>query len=127
MKKAVFLILVFYNAMVFSQNIEGILKSTIEELRDFISIPNDALVSEDIIKNIEWLTKKFNDRGFKTTVIKTEGQPLFFAELPKVANAKTILFYMHLDGQSVDPQKWDQPDQAYNLLLKKVQKTEKYL
>ncbi|MCK5399990.1 MAG: M20/M25/M40 family metallo-hydrolase [Flavobacteriaceae bacterium] len=117
MKKVFLLILVFCNTMVFSQNFNSKLKPTIEELREFISIPNDALVSEDILKNIEWLSKKFKDRGFKTTIIKTEGQPLFFAELPKVTNAKTILFYMHLDGQSVEPRKWDQDD-PYKAVLK---------
>ena len=117
MKKAVLLILLFCNTIVFSQNLNSKLKSTIEELREFVSIPNDALISEDILKNIEWLSKKFKDRGFKTTVIQTEGLPLFFAELPKVANAKTILFYMHFDGQSVEPSKWNQ-DNPYNSVLK---------
>ena len=118
MKKAHFLlILVCYTTIGFSQTIEDQLKPTIEELKTFIAIPNDALVSDDIQNNIDWLSIKFKARGFKTTVIKTEGQPLFFAELPKVANAKTILFYMHLDGQSVDPSKWNQKD-PYKTVLK---------
>jgi acetylornithine deacetylase/succinyl-diaminopimelate desuccinylase-like protein len=117
MKKVFILILFCYNTIGFSQNIDDQLKPTIEELKTFIAIPNDALVSDDIIKNINWLSKKFKVRGFKTTIIKTEGQPLFFAELPKVANAKTILFYMHLDGQSVDPSKWNQED-PYKAVLK---------
>jgi acetylornithine deacetylase/succinyl-diaminopimelate desuccinylase-like protein len=117
MKKVLLLLLVCYTTIGFSQTIEDQLKPTIEELKTFIAIPNDALVSEDIQKNIDWLSKKFKARGFITTVIKTEGQPLFFAELPKVANAKTILFYMHLDGQSVDPSKWNQKD-PYKAVLK---------
>ena len=117
MKKALLLLLVCYNTIGFSQTIEDQLKPTIEELKTFIAIPNDALVHDDIQKNIDWLSKKFKARGFKTTVIKTEGQPLFFAELPKIANAKTILFYMHLDGQSVDPSKWNQKN-PYKAVLK---------
>lgn len=117
MKKAVFIFFAFCSAILVSQNIERKLKPTIEELRDFISIPNDAINAEDILKNIDWLDKKFKARGFKTTILKTEGQPLFFAELPKVKNAKTILFYMHLDGQAIDPSKWSQED-PYKSVLK---------
>lgn len=117
MKKALLLIFIFCNIQLFSQNIETKLKTTITEIRDFVSLPNDAINGADILKNIDWLNKKFKARGFQTTIIKTEGQPLFFAELPKIANAKTILFYMHLDGQAVDPSKWNQED-PYKSVLK---------
>jgi len=117
MKKTAFIFFAFCSVIVSTQNIDNKLKSTIEELRDFISIPNDAINSKDILKNIDWLDKKFKARGFKTTIIKTSGQPLFFAELPKVKNAKTILFYMHLDGQAIDPSKWNQED-PYKSVLK---------
>jgi len=117
MKKVAFLIFAFCNALMFSQNFEKKLPATIEELRDFISIPNDAINGEDILKNIEWLDQKFKARGFKTTILQTEGQPLFFAELPKVEHAKAILFYMHVDGQAVDPSKWNQ-ENPYKSVLK---------
>jgi acetylornithine deacetylase/succinyl-diaminopimelate desuccinylase-like protein len=117
MKKVAFLIFAFCNAVMFSQNFEKKLPATIEELRDFISIPNDAINGEDILKNIEWLDQKFKARGFKTTILQTDGQPLFFAELPKVEHAKTILFYMHVDGQAVDPSKWNQ-ENPYKSVLK---------
>jgi len=117
MKRVAFLIFTFCNVLMFSQNFNKKLPATIGELRDFISIPNDAINGEDILKNIEWLDQKFKARGFKTTILQTEGQPLFFAELPKVKSAKTILFYMHLDGQAVDPSKWNQED-PYKSVLK---------
>ncbi len=90
---------------------------SIDELRDFISIPNDALDHADINRNISWLTKKFNDRGFNTSVLPTSGESLFFASLPMADEKPTILFYMHFDGQSVDPSKWDQPN-PYEVVLK---------
>ena len=117
MKKIIFLFILLSSSLIFSQNVEHKLKPALEELKDFIAIPNDALVPDDIIKNIDWLSQKFKQRGFKTQVLKTEGQPLFFAELPKVKNAKTILFYMHLDGHSVDNSKWNQND-PYMAVLK---------
>lgn len=91
--------------------------NSIEEIKDFVAIPNDALDYEDINKNIDWLTKKFNLRGFTTKIIETDGAPLFFAELPIKNSRPTILFYMHFDGQSVDPSKWDQID-PYQVVIK---------
>ena len=117
MKKLAILYLLLCTSFVYAQNVESKLNPALEELKDFIAIPNDALVAEDILKNIDWLDQKFKQRGFKTQVLETKGQPLFFAELPKVKNAKTILFYMHLDGQSVDNSKWDQED-PYKAVLK---------
>lgn len=101
----------------------------INEIRDFVLIPNDALDHADINRNITWLTKKFNERGFNSSVLPTEGESLFFAALPMEDNKPTILFYMHLDGQSVDPSKWNQPN-PYETVLKSKDgdgwKTEKF-
>ncbi len=120
MKKIILLLLICVNTLVFCQE-EAQLKSqvrhTIDELRDFVAIPNDALEHADINRNITWLTKKFNERGFNTTVLPTEGESLFFAALPLEDKKPTILFYMHFDGQSVNKSKWDQPN-PYEIVLK---------
>ncbi len=117
MKKLLLITLIGINSIVFSQDFDNKLKPALEELKEFIAIPNDALYAEDIQKNITWLESKFSQRGFKTSILPTEGQPLFFAELPKIEGAKTILFYMHFDGQAVDPSKWNQED-PYKVVLK---------
>ena len=93
------------------------IRRTIDEIRDFVKIPNDALDDADINRNITWLTKKFNERGFNSTVLPTTGQPLFFAALPMSDDKPTLLFYMHFDGQSVDPAKWSQSD-PYEVVLR---------
>lgn len=92
-------------------------RHSIDEIRDFVAIPNDALDHADINRNLTWLTKKFNERGFNSSVLPTEGESLFFAAFPIDDNKPTILFYMHFDGQSVDPSKWDQPN-PYEVVLK---------
>ena len=92
--------------------------NSINELKDFVAIPNDALNADDIDDNIFWLKKKFNARGFNTMALETENLPLFFATLPMEENKPTVLIYMHFDGQSVDPSKWNQPN-PYNAILKK--------
>ena len=100
-----------------ASQIKSKVRHSINELREFVAIPNDALEHSDINLNLTWLTKKFNGRGFNSSVLPTEGQPLFFAALPMEDNKPTILFYMHFDGQSVDPSKWDQPN-PYQMVLK---------
>ncbi|NVN19132.1 M20/M25/M40 family metallo-hydrolase [Muricauda sp. HICW] len=121
MKKALSLLSLCLTFSVFSQDdvaIKSQVADAINEIREFIAIPNDALDAADIDRNIMWLKRKFGDRGFNTAVLDTEGLPLFFAAMPMNANKPTVLIYMHFDGQSVDPSKWDQPD-PYQVVLKK--------
>ncbi|MDC6351830.1 M20/M25/M40 family metallo-hydrolase [Zeaxanthinibacter sp. PT1] len=92
-------------------------RHTIDELREFISIPNDALDHASMNRNITWLTNKFNERGFNTSVLPTAGESLFFAALPMEDQKPTVLFYMHFDGQAVDPSKWNQKS-PYEVVLK---------
>lgn len=120
MKKSILFLLVCIHYFVFPQEepqLKSQVRHTIDELRDFVAIPNDALEHADINRNLTWLTKKFNDRGFNSTVLPTEGESLFFAALPLEDNKPTLLFYMHFDGQSVDKSKWDQPN-PYEVVLK---------
>ena len=92
-------------------------RHTIDELVNFIAIPNDALKHADINRNLTWLQDKFVARGFNTAILPTEEESLFFATLPNEENKPTLLLYMHFDGQSVDPSQWDQPD-PYRVVLK---------
>ncbi len=120
MKKAILLASLFSAFSFYAQDdvaIKSQVADAINELRDFISIPNDALNPDDIDRNINWLKRKFGERGFNTAILETENLPLFFAALPMDTKKPTVLIYMHLDGQSVDPTKWDQPS-PYEVVLK---------
>jgi len=120
MKRICIFLLVSLTISAFSQDstaIKSQVAKSITELRDFVAIPNDALNGDDIDDNIFWLKKKFNERGFNTTELETENHPLFFAALPLEDDKPTLLFYMHFDGQSVDPSKWNQPS-PYKVVLK---------
>jgi len=86
--------------------------------KEFIAIPNDAHFPEDIEKNVKWLEEAFDRRGFSTKRLQTETVPLLLCEKKSVDPlAKTVLFYMHADGQPVDPQFWFQDD-PYQVQLK---------
>ncbi len=121
MKKCLVLISLFVFTNSFSQDFQSKLKTevrkTIQELKEFTAIPNNSLEHSDIMRNISWLTKKFNERGFNSVAIETEGEPLFFAVTPIIESLPTILFYMHFDGQPVDLSKWNQSN-PYQMVLK---------
>ncbi len=121
MKKLLFPIIALFTICVINSQDSTVIKSqvrhSIDELRDFVSLPNDALNADDIDANLMWLKNKFSARGFNTSILDTENLPLFFAALPMDDSKPTILFYMHLDGQSVDPAKWEQ-NSPYEVVLK---------
>jgi acetylornithine deacetylase/succinyl-diaminopimelate desuccinylase-like protein len=123
MNKGLFIIVCFiYCSCLPGQIVEDIFIErtvpAITELRDFVSIPNDAIYPADIQKNINWLQNAFEQRAFKTQTLTTGGNPVFFAEKRVSGDLPTVLFYMHLDGQAIDPSKWDQKD-PYEIVLKK--------
>ena len=92
--------------------------TSLTELKSFVSIPNDALNKEDINRNLDWLKNAFEKRGFTTRKLPSENLALFFASLQVNEKLPTLLFYMHFDGQSVDPSKWDQAN-PYEMVIKK--------
>jgi acetylornithine deacetylase/succinyl-diaminopimelate desuccinylase-like protein len=95
----------------------GKTRQAIEELREFVALPNDANVKTDIQLNAEWLQKAFLKRRFNTKILPTENTPLVFAEKSNPKANITLLFYMHYDGQAVDPSKWFQ-ENPYKAVMK---------
>ena len=87
-------------------------------LKEFLAIPNDAHHHEDIKKNLLWCESAFQKRGFELTKMKTETVPLLLAERAiSDPNAKTVLIYLQIDGQPVDPQYWFQ-DNPHGAVLR---------
>lgn len=93
-------------------------RSSFPMLRDILSIPNDANEPGDVEKNVAWSEAAFAQRGFTTQRIATEAAPLLLAELAQDGAEKTVLIYLQLDGQPVDPDRWFQ-DSPYRPALKK--------
>ena len=84
-------------------------QANFREYFDLLALPNDAIVPADVRKNVEFLEASFQKRGFKTQQLANDGKPMLFAELPGAdPKRKTVLFYMHLDGQPVIPAQWAQ-------------------
>lgn len=120
MKKNLFIFVFVITYTSFAQEavqLKSQVRHSIDEIRDFVAIPNNATERADINRNLTWLTKKFNDRGFNSSILPTEGASLFFATLPVQDNKPTVLFYMHFDGQPVDRSQWEQTN-PYEVILK---------
>ncbi len=86
------------------------LPQVLEKHRAFVSLPNIASNEADMYKNIEFVQPEFEQLGFSVRLLESESLPVFLAEKVVDAGAKTILFYLHLDGQAVNPENWDQPN-----------------
>lgn len=93
----------------------------INDIREFIALPNDALDVDSIDENLFWLKNQFEKRGFNTAELATENLPLFFAAMPMDDDKPTVLIYMHFDGQPVDPAKWDQPNPYITVLKRPIE------
>lgn len=87
-------------------------------LREILSVPNDANDPADVEKNVAWSEAAFAQRGFSTRRIATQGAPLLLAERAQDDAGKTVLIYLQLDGQPVDPDDWFQ-DSPYRPALKR--------
>src|SRR5439155_7077362 len=86
-------------------------QGTFREYLELLSLPNDAINPPDIQKNVDFLERAFRNRGFTTKQLENKGKPMLFAEWPKKSvGAKTVLYYMHLDGQPVVEREWSQPN-----------------
>ncbi|HWE24379.1 MAG TPA: peptidase dimerization domain-containing protein, partial [Myxococcales bacterium] len=80
------------------------------EYLELLAIPNIPDKPDDMRRNAEFLQRAFQKRNFATKLLDNPaGRPLVFAESDRAApGAKSILFYIHFDGQPVIPQEWAQ-------------------
>jgi len=123
LKTSILLLSFLLVSNVFSQTnwdakIQQKLPSILKKHRELVSIPNVASDEPNMMKNVDWVTSAFEKLDFKVSILQTSTLPVFFAEKQVNPKAKTILFYLHLDGQAVNPEKWQQKD-PFQPVLKK--------
>ena len=82
----------------------------IREFLDLVSIPNVKTDLPNIRRNAEQLRQMLERRGMKPEVWDTPSTPVVFGQRLAPGATKTILFYIHYDGQAVDPKRWKQAD-----------------
>jgi len=89
-------------AQVSDKDITEAAVSSLTTFRELLAIPNDAIDADDIDKNIKWCTDQLEKRGWTTHEWLSPTIPHLFAERTTNPELETVLFYFHLDGQSVD-------------------------
>ena len=82
-------------------------RAILDEVMDFLSIPNVAADREAIRRNAEFLQAMLARRGIRAEILHAgDAPPAVYGEL-LVPNARhTIVFYAHYDGQPVNPAEW---------------------
>jgi len=80
----------------------------VRELTEALSIPNVASDRANIRKKAELLVGTLERRRFTASLLETEGNPLVFGERTVEGARRTLLYYIHYDGQPVNPPLWKQ-------------------
>jgi acetylornithine deacetylase/succinyl-diaminopimelate desuccinylase-like protein len=83
-------------------------RDIVGEFVDLLSIPNIAANQPAIERNVATIRQMLERRGFKTEALATDGNPLVYGERRQPGSTRTVLFYIHYDGQPVDPKTWAQ-------------------
>ena len=82
----------------------------VREFLELMAIPNHRADLPNIKRNAEWLRQMLERRGLKPEVWDTPTAPLVYGERLVPGATRTILFYIHYDGQPVDKALWKQDD-----------------
>ncbi|MFT3680452.1 MAG: M20/M25/M40 family metallo-hydrolase [Ferruginibacter sp.] len=93
----------------------------ISEFATFLSIPNVAKDTVNIIKNARFIMEMMNKRGIQQVQLlqpSTAGTPpAVYGEINVPGATKTIIFYAHYDGQPVNPAQWAKGLQPFEAKL----------
>ncbi|HEY7289742.1 MAG TPA: M20/M25/M40 family metallo-hydrolase [Vicinamibacterales bacterium] len=82
----------------------------VREFMELVAIPNVRTDLPNIKRNAEQLRQMLDRRGMKPEVWETPSTPVVYGERLVPGATRTILFYIHYDGQPVDKAGWKQAD-----------------
>src|SRR5262245_32379172 len=78
-----------------------------EEFGALLSVPNVASDAPNIRRNAQSISRMLEKRGVKTRLLEIpEAPPMVFGEINTPGATRTLIFYVHYDGQPVEPAKW---------------------
>jgi len=79
----------------------------LDEFRELLAIPNVAANLNDMRRNAEFLRAMFAKRGIVLHTLDHPGAPAaLFGEIRTPGARRTLMLYVHYDGQPVDPLQW---------------------
>ncbi len=89
-----------------------------QEYLQLISTPDVHGDLPNLRRNADLLRTMLQNHGMQAQVWSGPGAPVVFGEHRVAGATRTILFYIHYDGQPVEPKKWAQPDPFTPVLRK---------
>ena len=82
----------------------------LQEYRSFLKIPNVASDLPNIRRNADYLVREFEKRGAEMELLTLPAQPgvppVVYGELKAPNAERTLIIYVHYDGQPADPKNW---------------------
>lgn len=79
----------------------------LEGFVELLSIPNVASDTANIRRNADYISALLKPRGFEVQLLEAEGSPpAVFAERTTPGAEKTLMLYIHYDGQPVNAADW---------------------
>ena len=79
----------------------------VDDFAGLLSIPNVASDSKNIRRNAHYISDLLKLRGFEARLLEVgDSPPAIFAELNKPGADKTLMIYVHYDGQPVNANDW---------------------
>ncbi|WP_263408980.1 M20/M25/M40 family metallo-hydrolase [Terriglobus tenax] len=86
-------------------------KEIFQEFLAYASIPDLHGDNKNLTKNAELLKSMLDKRGMHGELWPAEGgAPVVYGEKIVPGAKHTLLFYIHFDGQPIEPKRWAQPD-----------------
>ncbi len=81
----------------------------LDDFKEFLSLPNTGAEPGMQQRNADWIIDYISARGFTAQSVSAGGEPYVIAERTTPGATKTVLFYVHYDGQPVIPENWASP------------------
>lgn len=79
----------------------------VDGFAELLAIPNVASDRANIRRNADYIAAMFRDVGMQTELLQVEGgNPVVYAERNAPAASRTVMIYVHYDGQPVNPDNW---------------------
>jgi acetylornithine deacetylase/succinyl-diaminopimelate desuccinylase-like protein len=93
-------------------------RQIVGEFAALLAIPDVGTDHPNIRRNAEAVAALLARHGMKPELLETAGNPLVYAEKNLPGARSTILFYIHYDGQPVDPARWKQDGGPFHPLMR---------
>ena len=79
----------------------------VDQFAELLSIPNVAADKPNIRRNVDHISKMLTQVGMHVELLELEGSnPVVFAERSSAGATKTLMIYIHYDGQPVNVDNW---------------------